>query len=135
MNKEKNKFRFPVMGVSSLLIIFAVLCLTIFAILSISTVSADARLGDKAAESVAAYYAADGQAEKVLAQLRQGIVPDGVTQDGDTYSFTCPASETQALQVKVRISGTDYEILQWQMISTADWEADDSLNLWKGDLL
>jgi len=133
MNKEKNRFRFPVMGVSSLLIIFSVLCLTVFAILSVSTASAGSRLSKKATQSVTDYYAADSRAEKTIAALRSGEVPDGVSADGDIYSFTCPASDTLELQVKVRISGTDYEVLQWQMVSTADWQNDESLNLWDGN--
>jgi len=133
MNKEKNGFRFPVMGVSSLLIIFSVLCLTVFAILSVSTASAGSRLSKKATQSVTDYYAADSRAEKTIAALRSGEVPDGVSADGDIYSFTCPASDTLELQVKVRISGSDYEVLQWQMVSTASWQNDESLNLWDGN--
>ena len=133
MNKEKNGFRFPVMGVSSLLIIFSVLCLTVFAILSVSTASAGSRLSEKAAQSVTDYYAADSRAEKTIAALRSGEIPEGVSADGNTYSFTCPASDTLELQVKVRISGSDYEVLQWQMVSTADWQKDESLNLWDGN--
>jgi len=133
MNKEKNGFRFPVMGVSSLLIIFSVLCLTVFAILSVSTASAGSRLSEKAAQSVTDYYAADSRAEKTIAALRSGEIPEGVSADGDIYSFTCPASDTLELQVNVRISGTDYEVLQWQMVSTADWQNDESLNLWDGN--
>ena len=133
MNKEKNGFRFPVMGVSSLLIIFSVLCLTVFAILSVSTASAGSRLSEKAAQSVTDYYAADSRAEKTIAALRSGEIPEGVSADGDIYSFTCPASDTLELQVKVRISGTDYEVLQWQMVSTASWQNDESLNLWDGN--
>jgi len=133
MNKEKNGFRFPVMGVSSLLIIFSVLCLTVFAILSVSTASAGSRLSEKAAQSVTDYYAADSQAEKTIAALRSGEIPEGVSADGDIYSFTCPASDTLELQVNVRISGTDYEVLQWQMVSTASWQNDESLNLWDGN--
>ena len=133
MNKEKNGFRFPVMGVSSLLIIFSVLCLTVFAILSVSTASAGSRLSEKAAQSVTDYYAADSRAEKTIAALRSGEIPEGVSADGDIYSFTCPASDTLELQVKVRISGSDYEVLQWQMVSTAGWQNDESLNLWDGN--
>ncbi|MBR3705667.1 MAG: hypothetical protein IKM19_01735 [Firmicutes bacterium] len=133
MNKEKNGFRFPVMGVSSLLIIFSVLCLTVFAILSVSTASAGSRLSEKAAQSVTDYYAADSQAEKTISALRSGEIPEGVSTDGNMYSFTCPASDTLELQVKVRISGSDYEVLQWQMVSTADWQNDESLNLWDGN--
>lgn len=132
MSNDRNKFRIPVMGVSSLLIIFAVLCMTVFAILSVSTVSAGQRLSDKSAEAVTNYYSADTQAEHILAGLRQGKVPEGVVADGNIYAFSCPASETLELQVRVQVSGQDYEILQWQMVSTAGWQADESLNLWEG---
>ncbi len=133
MNNEKKSFRFPVTGVSSLLIIFSVLCMTVFAMLSVSTANADDRLSQKAAQSVTDYYAADSQAEKIIAALRSGSVPEGVTADGDTYTFTCPASDSLELQVSVIISGSDYEIVRWQMVSTAHWQNDDSLNLWEGN--
>ena len=46
--ENKKRFSMPVTGGSSLLVIFAVLALTIFAILSISTVKADQKLAEKA---------------------------------------------------------------------------------------
>ena len=42
---------------------------------------ADARLSDASAEAVAGYYAADYQAEEILAQLREGTVPSGVREE------------------------------------------------------
>ena len=139
MNEEKRKFSPPAVGGSSLLVIFAVLCLTIFALLSLSTVQADGRLSDAAAEAVTGYYAADAQAEAILAQLRSGTVPEGVEVTGSgilTANYACPISDTQALQVRVVFNGPlgdDYEILRWQAVSTAGWEADDGLNVWSGD--
>ena len=50
-------------GGSSLLVIFAVLCLTVFALLTLSTAAADSRLSQDAADAVEAYYQADSQAE------------------------------------------------------------------------
>ena len=69
----------PFVGGTSLLVIFATLCLIIFALLSLSTTRADERLGDAVAQAVSDYYAADCEAEAILAQLRQGTVPAGVT--------------------------------------------------------
>lgn len=124
----------PAVGGSSLLVIFAVLCLTIFAMLALSTAQANAKLSDATAQSVAAYYEADSQAEELLAGLRAGQVPAGVTALGDqTYSYTCTISETRQLQVTVRLEGTDYTVLQWQAVSTADWNADDSLPVYTGE--
>lgn len=130
---DKRKLSFPAVGGSSLLVIFAVLCLTVFALLTLSTVQANGRLSDRSAQAVLDYYQADTQAEYILAQLRQGTVPEGVTNEGSgRYSYTCSMSDTQALDVQVLVEGTEYTVLRWQAVSTADWEADDSLAVWDG---
>ena len=66
--KQKEGFRLGT-GTSSILMIFVVLCLTVFGVLSFSTASADQRLTDKALDGVTAYYAADALAEEALAQI------------------------------------------------------------------
>lgn len=132
--REKRPFSPPAVGGSALLVIFAVLCLTVFAMLGLSTVQADARLSARSADAVRGYYAADTKAEEILAQLRGGAVPDGVFTDGDIYSYVCKISDTQELQAKVRVdSAQDYEILKWQTVSTADWTADENLHVWDGE--
>lgn len=123
----------PVVGGSSLLVIFAVLCLTVFALLGLSTVQADRRLSDASAETVRAYYAADVQAEKILAQLREGQVPQGVAVNGEFYAYVCPISDTQELQVQLRCSDGTWEVLEWKAVSTASWETDDTITVWDGD--
>ena len=131
---EKRTFSPPVVvGAVSLLTIFAVLCLTVFALLSLSTVQADGRLSDKSFAAVAGYYAADCAAEEILAQLRAGEIPEGVTAyEGGLYRYGCPISDTQTLVVEVAVEDTDYTIIRWQARSTADWVADDSLPVWDG---
>ena len=81
--EDKKRFSPPVVGGSSLLVIFAVLCLTVFALLSLSTVRADVRLSEASAQAVSGYYQADCQAEAILARLRSGELPPGVTAEGD----------------------------------------------------
>ena len=130
---EKERFSPPAVGGSSLLVIFAVLCLTVFALLGLSGVQAGGRLSDASAQAVTAYYEADCRAEEILSALRQGTVPEGVEQEEDgVYAYTCPISDTQALEVRVRVNGADWTVLRWQAVSTARWEADESLDLWDG---
>ena len=124
---ERERFSPPAVG-GSLLVIFAVLCLTVFALLSLSTVQADGRLSDASTKAVTAYYAADCQAEDILARLRDGELPEG-----DTYAYECPISDTQTLAVEVLLKDTTYTVLRWQAVSTADWEPDTGLELWDGD--
>lgn len=122
----------PALGGISLLSAFAILCLTIFALLSLSTVQADQRLADASAQAVVDYYAADCQAQQILAQLRQGQKPEGVEAEGSLYRYIVPISETQQLSVAVEVTGSSYTVLQWQSGPAGQWEADTSLNLWDG---
>ena len=119
-------------GVSSLLVIFAVLCLTVFALLSVSTAQASVRLADSARAAAYAYYEGDFAAETILAQLRAGQMPQGVQQDGDRYYYTCPAGENQLLTVCVKISGAHYRILRWQTVAKDTWQPDEKLPVWDG---
>lgn len=132
---DKKRMAMPATGGSSLLVIFAVLALTVFAILSISTVTADKKLADRSAESVQGYYEADCRAEMILAEIRSGKLPEGVKQEGRGYSYVCRISDTLNLEVEVWIDEEDYEILRWQMVSAADWVNDESLPVWDGEVI
>ena len=131
---KKDNLSLPAVGLSSLLVIFAVLCLTVFTLLSISTVSAHKRLAQSSRQTIIGYYQADSQAEEILARLRSGEVPQGVTREGDQYTYSCPISDTQTLAVRVEVAGENYQILRWQAISTEDWEAEDKLPVWDGEM-
>lgn len=131
--RKKESFAPPALGGSSLLVVFAVLALTVFALLSLSTVRADVRLGDAAAKAVSDYYTADAQAQEILAQLRMGDMPEGVTVEGDTVTYRCPISDTQALAVELRQTDGVYEILRWQAVSTTEWQESDNTVYWDGE--
>ena len=120
-------------GISSLLVIFAVLCLTVFAVLSVSTAQAQLRLAESTRRAATGYYSADCCAEEILARLRGGEHPENVKKDGDTYTYACKISETQVLAVRVTVNGTDYKILQWQAVSVAEWNTEDKLPVWDGE--
>ena len=127
MREGKNPA--PMVGGSSLLVIFAVLCLTVF----LAQGQADRRLAQSSWSAVTGYYRADCQAQEILAQLRAGERPDGVTAEGEgVFSYACPISDAQTLEVRVRLTGENYEILSWQAVFTADWQADEDLDLWDG---
>lgn len=127
---KKTSFSPFVPGGSSLLVIFAVLSLTVFALLSVSTVQADARLGDKSRSAITDFYEADREAETILARLRSGELPPGVTKNGSSYTYRCEISSTQALMVEVSITGSHYSISRWQVVSTTQWQSDDKLPVW-----
>lgn len=131
MNKD-DRFSPPAIGGISLLVAFAVLCLTVFALLSLSTVQAQSRLADASLEAVAQYYAADSEALRILALLRSGESPEGVIYSDGVYSYSCPISETQVLEIEVRLLEEDYDILRWQAVPDGQDGEENGFDLWDG---
>lgn len=134
MNKQNKSFTPPAIGGASLLVVFAVLCLTVFALLSLTTIRADERLSAASANAVSDYYAADFEAERIFAELRAGDWPDGVSIDGDIYSYECPISETQSIFVELQRKGDSFTVLRWQSASSSSVEFDETLPVWDGTL-
>ena len=129
--KNNNAVSLPAVGGSSLLVVFCVLCLTVFALLSLSTVQAEKRLSDKAAQAVADYYRADLEAETVFARLRSGeTLPDVQVSDG-LYRYQCPVSEHQILLVELQKDEDRWTVLRWQTV-TGQEALDQSLPVWDG---
>ena len=125
-----------VSGAVSLVMIFCVLCLAVFAVLTLATADREAKLTDMTARNAADYYEADRRAVEVTAILqRGGTVPEdvAVTWSGDVASFTVPIGEDQALDAAVRVrDGGSCEILRWRTIYTGTWEPEEYLNVWDG---
>ena len=124
--KKKNEISLGTPGATSLMVIFAVLCLAVFSVLSLSTVLADIRLAESANESILASCKADAEAERILAELRD-------QKKNGEHEFSVPVSDTQHLQVRVSIDDETYTILQWRYVYSADWKPDESLAVWAGE--
>ena len=129
-------------GSSSIMLIFAVLCLTIFSLISLSVAQNDKALVDAETRLVVSYYEADELAERILAEILQSdSIPGeafGVSIDTDwdwdieaeVASFHCPISDAKQLSVKVAIYEDSYDILSWKMWDTSEWEIDLDIELW-----
>ena len=114
MDEPRRKFSPPVVGGSSLLVIFAVLCLTGVALMSLSTARANERLSLAAKDRAVEYYEADRAAEEIYARLRAGELPEGVSVAGEEYRYTW-TGENLALQVTLRRDEDGWSVLQWQV--------------------
>ena len=132
-----------VSGAVSLVMIFCVLCLVVFATLTYVTADRERQLAALNAERAAAYYAADAEASRIVAALARGEEPPAdaaVTQemnwedDSVLYSFRVPAGGEQELSVRMRLKlDGSSEILSWRTVYAGDWEANDSIEIWDGD--
>lgn len=129
--KKREQTSFPATGGSSLLVIFAVLCLVVFALLSLSTVLAQKRLSEATARATAEWYAADLQAQEIFAKLRTGEQVPGVERTEEGYTYSVPVSQHQTLQVQLVKTDEGWDILTWQTVSHPEY-GNETLPVWQG---
>ena len=128
--KQKQGVSVPAVGAGSLLAAFAVLCLVVFALLSLTTVQAEKRLADVSVQAVADYYAADLRAEELFARLRGGERPEEVTRKENIYTYACPVSEHQYLTVELEQTEKGWHVLRWQAVAREDTGESEALPVW-----
>lgn len=129
--KRNEKMAAPAVGASSLLVAFGVLCLTVFALLALTTARAEKRLSDQAAQAVADYYRADLEAETIFARLRAGETVPGVQEEQGIFRYCCPVSRNQTLWVELSRSADTWRVLRWQTTASSE-EIDQNLPVWDG---
>ena len=133
MSDSKNKLSFGLnVGSSSILLVFVLLCLVLFAALSIISANADNKLTKKVLERTTAYYTACNDAELTLSELDESLVTayknsidetDYFSKVGHQHSYTFPISDLQYLKVDVEITypkndkDTFYFVKKWQVVS------------------
>lgn len=151
----KQRQPFPGVGLTALFMMFVVLCLAAFGILSFSAVQSDWNLTKKHVQSVQAYYAADSRAQQVLGgidarllRLRRenpaigeaelarhlnGAVIDDVSlaltadASGSKIVFSVPAGSVQEIQVEIQpIAGPErYRVLSYRLAASSEWNGAD----------
>ena len=139
-----NRRRFdpaPGIGVGgvSIIMVFAVLCLTIFAVLSLVTARSERALAERHADAVTEYYAADSLAAEVYDALTDaGETPEsmlGVSiskPSANSLSYTVPISDTRELCVLLLREGETLRILEWREAAAGEWEPDTRIRVWEG---
>jgi len=132
-------------GSASIVLIFAVLCLTIFTIITYMVSNNERALIDAKSELVIGYYKADALAEQILQDLLDAdTTPDrlhGVDintkfnedLDVETTYFYCRISDIKSLYVNLVIRDDSFDILSWRMYAMDEWVFDDTMNVWSGN--
>lgn len=156
MNREE-KTRKIAMGVGyvSVMLIFAVICLTIFAVMSFKAAMSTDTFNDRSGEFLKQYYAADTKAKETLSRLNDGMQAargsmfleeefeeaasalEGVSvkqsPDGFSVSYTVPINDRQVLAVEIRFDNDGkYTIERWQSVVVSGENSDEHLGVWDG---
>lgn len=141
---KKTQFSMNI-GLPSILLIFVILCLVSFGILSLVSANSDRKLSQKVLDRSSAYYEICNQAEETLAEVHKQLVAaylscdsqasyeDNIQDIPTSYSYTI--SDLQELRITLRFlypsnqDGDFYQIEAWQIITTDDIEYDESLHV------
>ena len=146
---NKTRSRGVNMGISSILVMFVVIAMTIFAALSLSTAVQEKRLAEKYAASVSDYWDMDGRCTDIASAFytawEQGAdaaaldaiaAEYGVTlsvSGGDTLAnCLVESSGSTGIELSLRL-GTEFTIEKWRFLSTdTEWAPDTNLPVWQG---
>ncbi len=157
MNKQNKSLKIANLGIgyTSIMIIFALVCLVIFAVLSLKAAASDESLNKRSGEYLKEYYAADNSAKQKLCELDelafkaesseffsesfQELAEEKgysvrMAREGCSVDYSVPINERQEIAVSVIFKATgEYEITLWKS-RTISLENDDHLNVWDGKI-
>jgi len=132
------------LGSASIVLVFAVLCLSIFATIAYVSALTDETLITAEVQLVSAYYRADTLAEQILEVILSAqLIPDNINGIeitsywdwelmAEIVSFALPILDTHVLCISVAINSGSYDILTWRMRDITNWQTDDRLHVWQG---
>lgn len=154
MAKQEIKYRANIGG-SSLILIFIVMCLVTFGILSLTTAKNQWNLAERNAQAVKEYYRADGEGEAFYRLVEETAafsrssfseeerqkaffkeeLKERYREEEDVAAEVIAMERGQALLVELRPafgSRTETEVLKWKVIQTEDYEIDRFMPIWSG---
>lgn len=158
MNR-KSSGNFIGAGVATVVLIFVMLCMVTFAVLSLVTARADLKQSRKNAEYTTEYHEAENAANGVLFTVLSTLDEyrdaenaedfyrsvrteldgtEGISFLDDTHlSYEISAGSERLLHVTLELSregfsdGRHYRILSWNIRSTHEWDSTSSLPLYE----
>jgi len=142
MEQNERKSSGINIGSASIIMVFAVLCLTVFAVLTFITANNEYKLAEKSADSIRTYYEADTKAVITEGKIRESIANGdediaGVIvtteSDGRHYEYAETVDDNQIIEVELLYADGELKTLKWELKSIATWSPDNGIKLWDGE--
>ena len=152
---EKSSRNKVSIGASSLILIFIVLCMATFGLLSLSSAQGDLKLARRNADAVKGYYEADNKGQQLLKDVDGVLMEEmGKGQDsaqcsleikdrlGDLYdretgliSTDIPMDRGRSLRIELVLMCGEkrYEVKSWYVYNSEEYEIDTSMPVWGGE--
>ncbi|MCC8025421.1 MAG: hypothetical protein LIP16_09000 [Clostridium sp.] len=141
-------------GASSLILIFIVLCLAVFGLLSLSNARGDMALAERNVQAVTGYYEADNKGQQWLREIDRILMEEMAASGdsgqcslnikdrlGDIYdrergiiATDIPMDRGQSLHIELMLvcGKYRYEVKSWYVYNSEEYEIDDSMPVWDG---
>ena len=116
-------------GISSIVLIFMILCLAVFSLLSLSDAKSALTFAQKRAETVQIYYESDIEAQKFIRDYR--ALDAEQKQSETTIVYELPMRSGQTLHLELSADGSD--ILSYYVYNNTDYVIDSDLPVWGGN--
>ena len=158
MNRNKSQKTIISTGIVSIVLIFVMLSMLTFAVLSLTSAQANLRLSRLSADRTTSYYEAENAANDILIRVNDTLnetypladsqadfcflaqnaladINDIDFPDDSHVAYGVPLGNNQTLAVELALTyepsdgGKHYSITSWQAVSAYDWSPDETLNL------
>lgn len=158
---KERKMPFLGIGAASIVLVLAVVCLSVFAVLTLSSAEGDYALSKKNLDRTTSYYQASNAVNEQISQIDDRLFKiykksknkkdymkrvnkriskmEGITyhKKKKTIEFQQEITEKQQISVELKVhypkkkNDTCYEVLKWKNESVGAWQKDDSLPVYQ----
>ena len=121
-------------GISSIVLIFLILCLSVFCLLSISDARSARSFAERHAASVQMYYEADAAGQAFIRDYRNSLKSGGdmaATPNSGTVLHDIPMDSGQTLHIELSADGE--QILAYYVYNSSEYVIDSQLPVWGGN--
>ncbi|MBE5971689.1 MAG: hypothetical protein E7246_04085 [Lachnoclostridium sp.] len=115
-------------GIPSIILIFMILCLAVFSLLSLSDAKSALTFAQKRADTVRMYYEADMDAQTFI---RDYCALPADQKQSDTVIHDVPIRSGQTLHLELDADGST--ILSYYVYNNTDYVIDSDLPVWEGN--
>lgn len=136
MSETTQRYQVSI-GAVSLILIFIVMCMASFAVLSLSSAAGDRSMARRGAAAVQDYYRADALGKEMTAQAQRGAdaAAAGFTQTEEGFAADVAMNYGQSLHIELTPSGEGgrpYVVTGWYVYDSGELAIDQSMPVWNG---